>query len=112
MTSRFTSTLLGALAALSLLAGAGGAVLAEPLDRSKNAVADCIAYQAQPVAGALVIDETTAVEACEAAIRELAGRLAGDGLPPGAAHGRAEDFAREAYQEYERNLPPCPLPSV
>jgi len=104
--------LLGAFAALSLLAGAGGAALAEPLDRSENAVADCIAYQAQRVGGALVIEETTAVEACEAAIRELAGRLADDGLPPGAARGRAEDFAREAYREYERSLPPCPPPSV
>lgn len=112
MTSRSTSTLLGALAAFSLLAGAGGAALAEPLDQSKNSVVDCIAYQAQRVEGALVVEETTAVEACEAAIRELAGQLAGDGLPPGAAHGRAEDFAREAYREYERNLPPCPLPSV
>ena len=92
--------------------GQAARLLAEPLDRSKNSVADCIAYQAQPVAGALVIDETTAVEACEAAIRELAQRLAGDGLPPGAARGRAEDFAREAYREYERNLPPCPPPSV
>ena len=112
MTSRSTSTLPGMLAAVSLLAGVSGAALAEPLDRSKNSVVDCITYQAQPVAGALVVDETTAVEACEAAIRALAGQLAGDGLPPGAAHGRAEDFAREAYREHERNLPPCPLPSV
>ena len=110
--SRSTSTLIGALAAFSLLAGAGGAALAEPLDQSENSVVDCIAYQAQRVGGALVIEETTAVEACEAAIRELAGQLAGDGLPPGAAHDRAEDFAREAYRAYERNLPPCPLPSV
>ncbi len=89
-----------------------GNLRAEPLDQTRSSVVDCIAYQAQPVAGALVVDETTAVEACEAAIRALAGQLAGDGLPPGAAHGRAEDFAREAYREHERNLPPCPLPSV